>query len=861
MRPAEAVPRFLSALGCLGALACVLLLARTGSAESVPADVAAATEAERAFFEDGPGLLLPQGERQRLLALEPPARREHLRTLLTADLTAAIEKRRELAFDGFPATADARFILRFLHGAPTRIQPVDCGDTFVPGEVWTIGERRVLLFERANESGMRLWGPDDGKSILYTPLMQGWLEAWENRRGVFDAVRFDMQNCREAVLVDRVTGVPGLAEFGEYRVENRNAIDNFDLLAPPADLAAWATSALADKPPHTPSTPPTTTAPAAKLSPRSIEVRFPARDRGLLVAEIAIQLEPGALASEVDAETTIHRLSAHGFLERKGQVFERFRVRFRVLANPTEPTVLLIEQKVRFSEAFVARIWLTDDIGGGSVRIARGFVAPSQTEASTGVAGVPGVGAVGGMGTPGAPIPEVSDRPRAADSIAILPPIEEAVAVTWRATALVTGDRIRRVAFSVDGVRQLTVGKAPYSAEIRLSAIPTEQIIRAEGLDAAGKVVATDELILNPQGGRIGLRIVEPAGQVGAAVEVPVRLAVAIPGGRTVSKVELRVNEVLATTLSEPPWEAVIRLPPDELVFLVAEVVLDDGSGASATRTIRASGFIEDVEVQSVELYLTVTDRDGRFAQDLAQADVTVIEGKQKQEIQRFELVREMPLKLGVVLDTSGSMSGALAEAQDAGVAFLQAVMKKGDEAFLSSFSHEPVMLLPLTDDVGALVFALRGVHARGSTALHDAVVQGLRQLAGTRGQRALVLLSDGDDNASSITFENAVEYARRSGTVIYAIGLDLPITGIGVRNKLQELAASTGGRAFFASKASELSAIYGTIETELRSRYLVVYQRSGACVADNSVCPVEVKLARGLKARVTRSVEPRAPR
>jgi hypothetical protein len=122
------------------------------------------------------------------------------------------------------------------------------------------------------------------------------------------------------------------------------------------------------------------------------------------------------------------------------------------------------------------------------------------------------------------------------------------------------------------------------------------------------------------------------------------------------------------------------------------------------------------------------------------------------------------------------------------------------------------------------------------------------------------VVLSDGDDNSSAITFQNAVEYARRSGTVIFTIGLDLPASGFGVRNKLQELASSTGGKAFFAGKASQLQTIYADIEEELRSRYLIVYQRSGGCVEDQTACPVEVRLPSGMKARVTRVVGDKPP-
>lgn len=817
-------------------------------------------EDERAFFEDGGALLLSPAERERWLALDPADRQQAIAGLLrtTPELGAAIARRRDLGFTDLPATGDARFVLRFLHGEPIEVQRIDCGDTFVPLEIWTIRgapQRQVLIYQSSADEGFRLWRPSDGKPALYTPLLQGWLEAWENRRGQFEATRFDLRTCRETRMVDRVTGVPGLAAFGEYRGANRKAIDNRDLFAPPADLAGWARAAAAEPAP----------ASDTRLTVDSLSVDFPTSDGSRVVAEFALELPPGAAsaAAEEGGEPTLllRRLSAHGFLERDGRAFERFRLRFRLPVESaalaeSQPTALAFERRVRPSERFVLRLWLRDEVSGREVRLDRGFVAPAPENLGqrAGIAPLPGA----------ARAEEIDDAPPPPrDSLTLMPPIEDAVAVTWRATALVTGRRIRQVAFSVDGARQLTVSKPPYSVELRLQPIPVEQVVRVEGLDADGKVVLTDELILNPQGGRLGIRIVEPSGQVGDAREAAVRVAVAIPTGRTIRAVELRLNDQPPTTLETPPWQVLLPLPADELVFLVADVVLDDGTRASTTRTLRSSGFVEDVEVQTVELYLSATDRSGRFVRDLQQKQVAVIEGGKPQEIQRFEWVKVLPLRLGVVLDASGSMSSSLAEAQNAGVAFLQALMKPGDQAFLQSFNDRPNLHLPLTDDVGALVFALRGIQTHGGTALHDAVVQALRQLAGTKGQRALVVLSDGDDNSSAITFQNAVEYARRSGTVIFTIGLDLPASGFGVRNKLQELASSTGGKAFFAGKASQLQTIYADIEEELRSRYLIVYQRSGACAEEaeaRAACPVEVKLPSGMKARVTRVVGDKPP-
>jgi VWFA-related protein len=120
-----------------------------------------------------------------------------------------------------------------------------------------------------------------------------------------------------------------------------------------------------------------------------------------------------------------------------------------------------------------------------------------------------------------------------------------------------------------------------------------------------------------------------------------------------------------------------------------------------------------------------------------------------------------------------------------------------------------------------------------------------------------MVLLSDGDDNSSYISFKDAMEYSKRSGVAVYPIGLNLSMMDTGIKSKLSELAESTGGRAFWTNNPEELPAIYKQIESELRSRYLVAYNSNDT----NSLPgfrPVEVKVKRnGLKARTARGYYP----
>jgi VWFA-related protein len=428
----------------------------------------------------------------------------------------------------------------------------------------------------------------------------------------------------------------------------------------------------------------------------------------------------------------------------------------------------------------------------------------------------------------------------------------------WRAEALVTGENIDKVVFLVDGLAQLTRNRPPYSAELRLSNFPTEQVVRVEGYDAEGELVASDELILNLQRGALAIRIVEPPRGRGAAGRTEVRAEVTVPEDRRVTAVEFRLNDRVVATLDKPPWHAEIDVPTSrEIIYLTAVAELDDGSRAEDVRFLNTPEFLDEVEVNLVELYTTVTDRSGQLIRDLTIDDFEILEDGRPQSVVKFELVEDLPLTIGIAIDTSGSMVSALPEAQKAALEFLRRVMKQRDKAFAMGFSDQPYLLMPPTTDVSALEQTLTGLRSVGWTTLHDAVVTALYYFRGVAGRRALILLSDGDDTASGVSFDEALEYGRRSGVGIYSIGLEVGRFDMGIRRKLEKLSTDTGGRAFNIGKAEELGNVYAEIEEELRSQYLLAFT-SDRQAGEGEYRQVEVKVKGGkLKARTTRGYYP----
>jgi Ca-activated chloride channel family protein len=188
----------------------------------------------------------------------------------------------------------------------------------------------------------------------------------------------------------------------------------------------------------------------------------------------------------------------------------------------------------------------------------------------------------------------------------------------------------------------------------------------------------------------------------------------------------------------------------------------------------------------------------------------------------KFEFVKNLPLSIGMAIDTSGSMQTRMDEAQKAGAQFFEQVMKRGDRAFLVAFDTEPQLVQRWSTKISDLHAGLAKLRAEESTALYDAIVYALYNFQGVRGQKALVIISDGKDTASKFEFEQVLEYARRAAVPIYGIGIGIRGNEVDVRFKLQKLATETGGSTFYIEQARELERVYNDIQEELRSQYIL---------------------------------------
>jgi Ca-activated chloride channel family protein len=246
-----------------------------------------------------------------------------------------------------------------------------------------------------------------------------------------------------------------------------------------------------------------------------------------------------------------------------------------------------------------------------------------------------------------------------------------------------------------------------------------------------------------------------------------------------------------------------------------------------------------------VHLVVTVTDKHHRLVTDLNRSDFKISENGVPQEIRFFGRETNLPLRIGVLLDTSNSIRERLSFEKDAAINFLDDVIRRGkDMAFVMTFDNEPQIIQDFTDQRYLLTEAIQGQRAGGGTALNDAIYMAAQKLEKapllprqeSDLRRVIVVISDGNDNLSDHAFSDAIEEAIRAEAVIYAVSTNTNWVAIDNPDKptkynmdpgdkvMRNFANQTGGHAFFPYSVNDLAESFQNIGTELRSQYFIAY-------------------------------------
>ena len=237
------------------------------------------------------------------------------------------------------------------------------------------------------------------------------------------------------------------------------------------------------------------------------------------------------------------------------------------------------------------------------------------------------------------------------------------------------------------------------------------------------------------------------------------------------------------------------------------------------------------VQSNEVNLIFTVTDKKGRFVTGLQRQNFGLLDdGRPPEAVIGFRQQTDLPLRVGVMIDTSSSIRSRFQFEQQSAVEFFLQIMHRNDRAFVEGFDIQTNLAQPYTNSVDALNQGIQKLRPGGGTALYDSLYKTCRdEMLTLRGneaiRKALILVSDGDDNYSRAELPDAIKMCQRAETIVYAISTNLSPTKDKGDLVLQQVADATGGRAFFPNKIEDVANGFHDIEQELRSQYSLQYR------------------------------------
>lgn len=396
-----------------------------------------------------------------------------------------------------------------------------------------------------------------------------------------------------------------------------------------------------------------------------------------------------------------------------------------------------------------------------------------------------------------------------------------------------------RVEFFVEGKKILARNSPPYRAELDLGKLPKRVEVRAVGYDKAGRYVDADAFVVNERETPLEVKITR--------TETPdavshFKLSVMNPKGTNLRSVALYAGDQKLMEWDHPPYA--VDLPTARLAgmeFVRAAAIDETGYEASDLLFLDGQRFMETMEVNLVELPVSVSDRGGSPIANLEEKNFTVLESGKPKKISNFNFAANLPISVGVLIDHSGSMEKRMEDVKTAASAFFRRTIKKNDRAFIAAFASDPARNTPFVSEVSTLESQVAAIpKAGGGTALYDAIVTGLYRFRNVQGRKALIILTDGEDTSSRLTWNDMLAYARASRVPLYFIGVDIMLGN----GPMKTLAAETGGVAYFVRNTKALDATYAELEKDLRSQYLLSYYTETS-KNDQAYRPIEVKVDR----------------
>ena len=391
---------------------------------------------------------------------------------------------------------------------------------------------------------------------------------------------------------------------------------------------------------------------------------------------------------------------------------------------------------------------------------------------------------------------------------------------------------VAEVAFLLDGERVGSRRRAPFDLRVDLGTVPEQRSIIAIAYDDSGREIGRDGLVVNEAATSFWIQIAEPApsDRVGP---VDIVTSLKIPEEQRLERVDYYWNDRLFETTRSEPHQSRVLIPIDRPAGYIRVVAtLDNGRTAEDVVLMNTQRFESEITVELVELYVVVTDRTGRPVRGLERTDFLVKEEEEVQDLEDFEIAGDLPLTLGLAIDSSLSLFKKLPDVQAAASHFVDQLESERDRALLVGFGREPRLIHPITGNLDRINIGINSLRPSGNTAVWEGIDLALDQLHETSGRKALVVFYDGDDEDESFSFKETLDRARSSRIPIYLVVMNNEAArtegkGFAVRSRvarLDQLARTGGGRVFYVRTDDDLTPIFDEIRDELRSHYLLTY-------------------------------------
>ena len=815
----------------------ILLLTLLTATAALPAEIKPLTRAERKdrvaqlpdkhrmfLFDVEP--IVDEAERDAFLRLDTDAQRDAFiedfwrrRDIAqgTTNHAARANYYERLSFvkENFEDVMSDRGRIYLLHGEPGGLIDIRCPRFFTPIQIFyypyleSIGRDVLFLFFQPRyERRFRLWTPRmDGIAALKSADI-------EASGRLPDNVQLE---CKDGDALASAMSWMTLNQDRLFKIYDPPKINEEDV------KKALRSSVIAE--------------PNAPKLDAAIQISFPTSDGSKTDAQLLVSVPRAQLKTTTVNGVSVYTIDIVGEVLREEKMYERYRYRFDFPGEIQDENLpVVIDRPLRPAE-YMSRIKVTDVASNAQIILETPLsvpkmepTAPKATEETNTLA----------------EIQQGMQSSRA--NLRIAPFGEGVISGLQTIQTMVNGSGIKSVEFWLDGKKVATRRSPPYKMDLDFGSMPRARKIRVVALDSHGQIITGDEVVVNTGTDPFRVHITSPRIAPKLSGPTRVEIDVKVPDGEELSTVDLFWNETRVASMFDPPFVQTVHIPETEGVgYLRAVATLKDPEidPVEDLVLVNTPDYMETVDVHLIELP-TVVHKDGKPVDNLTEDKFKVLDQGQPVKISKFEHVKNLPLSIGMAVDTSGSMDSRMNTAREAGAAFFQNVLRQGDKAFIVAFDSQPHMVQKWSPELKEIYSGLAKMRAEESTALYDAVVYSLYNFFGVKGQKALVLLTDGKDTVSKFTFEQSLEYAQRAAVPIYTIGIGIRSIDMDVKGKLNRLAAETGGTPYYIDNVTDLTKIYADIQNELRSQYVLGFYPGADVKPGSKWREVTVEVAEG---------------